>query len=234
MTAVDVPLGSGSDRTRSIIDVTIFVVVVMAVDYGASLWIDEQSLLGGVVPLLTSLALAWILLALRGVKWSDVGLRRPRLLWTLPLWAALIVAVAYGILAVVTPLLLGEEPKVERFAKLEGNLGLYLQIMLSVWITTALFEEMIYRGFFLSRLIEIFGPKVPGLIFANLVQAILFGLIHWYQGIPGIVLTGTVGLILGAFYFLPGRNLWPLILAHGILNSISLTMIFLFGVSGAE
>ena len=75
---------------------------------------------------------------------------------------------------------------------------------------------------------------MPGLIFANLVQAILFGLIHWYQGIPGIVLTGTVGLIFGAFYFLPGRNLWPLILAHGIINSISFTIIFLFGVSGAE
>jgi membrane protease YdiL (CAAX protease family) len=233
MTAVAVAPRNGSDRTRSIVDVTIFVVVVVAVDFGASLWIDEQSLLGGSVPLLTSMALAWILLALRGVKWRAVGLRRPRPLWALPLVAALIVAVAYGILAVVRPLLV-EEANAERFAPLEGNLGLYIQIMLSVWITAALFEEMIYRGFLLSRLIEVFGPKVPGLILANLVQGTLFGLIHWYQGLPGIVLTGTVGLIFGAFYFLPGRNLWPLILAHGVINSISLTAIFLYGVPGSE
>ena len=224
---------SQPDRLGSLIDVAIFLIIVTAVDYGASRVIDEQSLWGGVVPLLTSLALAWGLLVLRGEKWRDTGLRRPRPLWTLAVWTPVIVAVAFGILSVVRPLLEGE-PNVERFAVLEGNFPLYLQIMLGVWVSGALFEELIYRGFLLTRLVHVFGSGAAGLALANLVQAGIFGTIHWYQSLTGMVLTGTVGFILGAFYFLAGRNLWPLILAHGILNSISLTRIFLFGVPGVE
>lgn len=38
--------------------------------------------------------------------------------------------------------------------------------------------------------------------------------------------TGAIGLMLGYLYIHYQRNLWPLIAAHGIIDSISFTVIY--------
>lgn len=66
---------------------------------------------------------------------------------------------------------------------------------------------MLYRGF----LFAVAAPFVT-IYGAAVVSAIVFGLGHTYQGVRGIALTAAVGLFLGAFYFLTGSIVFPMIL----------------------
>jgi membrane protease YdiL (CAAX protease family) len=47
-----------------------------------------------------------------------------------------------------------------------------------------------------------------------------------YLGLAGVIDTGIHGLILGGLYLASGRNLWASILAHGVTDTVALTMIF--------
>jgi membrane protease YdiL (CAAX protease family) len=45
--------------------------------------------------------------------------------------------------------------------------------------------------------------------------------VHAYnRGLFGLLVLGAVGAVLGAFYLMFRRNLWPLILAHGLGNTL--------------
>jgi membrane protease YdiL (CAAX protease family) len=55
-----------------------------------------------------------------------------------------------------------------------------------------------------------------------LVAALTFGSYHIYQGIDGVILITTMGLLHGAFFRLT-RRLWPLIIAHAA-NNIFITL----------
>ena len=217
-----------ADWKRDLIDIIAFLAIVELMEYVVTLLAGSQSQLGAVVGVFGSVAVAWGLLIYRGEGWRAVGLRTPKPLWMVPVWILVVCVVAYGV-NFVGPLL-GETANLERFAPLHGNLGLYLKLVASIFITSALIEELVFRGFLLSRLAGVLGPSVAGLGFACLIQAVIFGVAHAYQGIAGIVLTGIFGFFAGVIYFLAGRNLWALIVAHGIVDSFGLTRIFLFGL----
>lgn len=57
-------------------------------------------------------------------------------------------------------------------------------------------------------------------------QAAFFGLAYACQGIGGVFLTGSIGLIFGAFYLILKRNLWPFILAHGTIDTVSVIQLY--------
>ena len=93
--------------------------------------------------------------------------------------------------------------------------------------TGAVGEEMLFRGMLISRFERLFaGFRYPVLI-AVVLQAVLFGQQHfYYQGLNGALATGGIALISGGAYLLLKRTLWPLILSHGLANSIGLTLIY--------
>lgn len=101
-------------------------------------------------------------------------------------------------------------------------------ILFGVWVGAALGEEIFFRGLVLSRLQLIFGDEKTGMILAAAIQAIWFGAGHASQGLSGMVATGLIGLMLALFYMFrsPG-NLWPLIIAHGLVNTVLLTVTFI-------
>jgi len=96
-----------------------------------------------------------------------------------------------------------------------------------VWIGAALGEELLMRGFVLNRLADLFGHSRIGWALAVIVHAIFFGLLHVYQGVPGIVGSGVAALIFASIYLLGKRRLLPVIIGHGIINTISLTAYYL-------
>ena len=62
----------------------------------------------------------------------------------------------------------------------------------------------------------------------DIVPALLFGLAHvYYQGLRGLVFTGAIGLAFGTMFLLFKRNLWPLVLWHGIVDTLTFTAIFM-------
>jgi hypothetical protein len=94
-----------------------------------------------------------------------------------------------------------------------------------VWVLIAFGEEFVFRGFILNRLLIVTGESNHGLVLASLLQAIWFGAGHASQGLTGMLMTGAVGFVL-ALVFLTrmNRNLWPLVIAHGTIDSAVLAV----------
>jgi len=96
-------------------------------------------------------------------------------------------------------------------------------LIVVIWLGAAVGEELLMRGLLLNRLADIFGHSSSCWIVAMIIHAAVFGMLHISQGIPGIMATGVVALIFGAACLFGKRKLFPVILAHGLINTISVT-----------
>jgi membrane protease YdiL (CAAX protease family) len=86
------------------------------------------------------------------------------------------------------------------------------------YLLVGAYEETAYRGYMIPRLEELLGSTWIAVI----VQGVFFGLVHSYQGLRGMVVTGLFGLGMGTI-FARYRSVWPLALAHA-LNDFILTV----------
>jgi hypothetical protein len=78
-------------------------------------------------------------------------------------------------------------------------------------------EECLVVGYLLLRLRQL-GFRMPA---ALAVSAVVRGSYHLYQGYGGFVGNAIMGLIFG-YVFLRWRRLWPLIIAHGLIDTAAL------------
>lgn len=111
------------------------------------------------------------------------------------------------------------------FELIKGNLTLLINSYFIAWIIGGFFEEIIFRGFLINSISNLF-PKKVGYIIAIFLSLIIFGYLHSYQGISGQILTGATGLLLSVLYLKFNKNIWLCILTHGFLNTISLTALY--------
>ena len=162
-------------------------------------------------------------------RWADVGLRRPRRWWMVPLLAAggfaLLIVLSSAMYQVILPAIGAPPPVLGAGRSISGDLGEYLYASIPVaWGSAAFGEEMVVRGFLLDRIAKSIGsPVTRTYVAAIVVQAALFGAFHFYQGVGGALLTGSVGLLIGLVWLAGGRNLWACILLHGIVDFIGAT-----------
>jgi uncharacterized protein len=177
------------------------------------------------------LLFGWFSLWLRKLRWRDVGLKLYRN------WKS---TIGGGILAglllegfqlfVSQPFLvkvLGKQPNLEDFRPLLGNLKLTLIFLALTWTLAAFGEEMVYRGYLMNRLADLFN-RTRGAWLISLIGVHLgFAAAHAYQGWTGIIDEGLSGLLLGVIYLRNGRNLAVPIIAHGIGDTIDFVLIFL-------
>ena len=82
------------------------------------------------------------------------------------------------------------------------------------------FSEELFFRLLLPLLITI---VVSNALVAFLAAAIIFGLVHVYQGWVGVVATTILGLLLSALYLGTG-SIWIAILAHALLDVINLVV----------
>jgi membrane protease YdiL (CAAX protease family) len=54
------------------------------------------------------------------------------------------------------------------------------------------------------------------------MQGALFGAAHAYQNLLGIAITGTLGILMGLLVLASGRNLWAVIVGHGLFDAVVL------------
>jgi len=97
------------------------------------------------------------------------------------------------------------------------------------WSAAAFGEEIVFRGYLQTRVAGLLGGGGAAWATAIVVQAGLFGAGHAYQGAGVVVTTFVSGLFSGALFLALRRNLWPLILAHGIWDTLGLWLIYLRG-----
>lgn len=177
--------------------------------------------------------LAFWTIGRRGNVAKQVGLTRPKgLIKTALIGVALMIVgiIVSGIMDQIISVLPGFSSSgsdLSRFENLEGNLPLLIFWLINIWTTIAFGEELIWRGFLTNRLESIFsfGRFQDSVVFV--VSATMFGLAHSYQGLYGIAITGFIGLIYVIAYRLLGRNLWALVIAHGLNDTLSIIMLYL-------
>ena len=175
--------------------------------------------------------LGWRDIGWRGIGWRDLGMRRPsrplRLFYQVPIVLVAWLAASYGASTLVGEFLATPDTSA-RFGHLAGYLPGTLWWIAIGWLTGGFAEEMIFRGFVLNRLQALMPRGVGGTVMAVLLQAILFGAVHAYdRGLYGLLVLGTVGAVLGTCYVVFGRNLWPIILAHGLGNTLGMLVRYL-------
>jgi membrane protease YdiL (CAAX protease family) len=76
-------------------------------------------------------------------------------------------------------------------------------------------EELAYRGYVIPVLATLTGVGP-----AAIVSTVVFGIMHGYQGMMGIIRTGLMGAVL-AWGFLASGSLWPAILAHTAIDRLA-------------
>jgi uncharacterized protein len=176
-------------------------------------------------------ALGWISLRLRGLRWRDVGLVRPRS-WVRTLAIGSLAGIAMELLAlfVTEPLfaqLVGRHPDLSDFRPLVGNLGFLLGILVLNWLLAAFGEEMVYRGYLLNRVAGLGQGTRGAWILSLIVVSVFFGWAHGEsQGLTGMLQEGFAGLLLGLLYLGNGRRLAVPIVAHGVSNTLAFVLIY--------
>ena len=82
--------------------------------------------------------------------------------------------------------------------------------------TAALVEEIYYRGLTWRLLEGSFSPGVRKIVY-TLGAASFFAAIHWENGSPELIATFAYG-VAACLWYLRLRNLWPLVLAHFVID----------------
>lgn len=147
------------------------------------------------------------------------------------LWAVLLFAIVFGpIVELLMPLvnmLVGAKSDHSAYGALHGNLPATVRLIAYAWLSAAIGEELVFRAFLMHQLHALFDRFRQGALMAAVVCGVIFGLIHAQQGITGIVMTGVVGTVLSYAYLRSNRNLYALILAHGLIDTWGVSRLYL-------
>ncbi len=179
---------------------------------------------------LTTVGVATLLLYFRGQTWKSLGLTKPES------YSKMLAIVALTLIGTVASIMVFEifirdllteasiaSPAPDtRFQELRGNLPYFFSIIGFVLIESFL-EELQDRGFSFNRLESLFSKIPLSVVFAVLIQAAIFGFRHsGTHGITGAITAGIIGLVFGISYIVSGRNIWPVVIAHCLLNTMSM------------
>lgn len=229
MNELEIPIAENPHRKRSWIELVILVFIFST--SGLLLWWGNKT--RSTVLTLASIFLALgfirLVLWLRGSSWHEFGLKRPGN------WLKTILQAVGGLVAIfivvrlsmpVVVWLTGQPLDRTPFDVLRGNLPALIVGLLVVWTLAAFGEELIFRGYLMNTLARLFRQEKTGWAVACIVNSVIFGIGHTYQGVTGIILLGVVGFLYALFYLWTGRNLWVPILMHGLYDTTAFLVIF--------
>jgi uncharacterized protein len=219
-------------RWRYLVDIIVLVAVTFLLDavLGALVHEPISWKSGFVLDAIGKILLVGLgcgLVLLRGERLADIGLKQPES-WTR---TALI---GIGLAALVfAPMYLSEKAGFRRdlskFKDVQGNLELTIYGVLYAFIGAGFYEEFTFRGFLMQGLAMLFGDGRGAWISGCILQGALFGLAHTYQNPLGVAITGTLGILMGLIVLASGRNLWPVIISHGVFDASRFVLFYFQG-----
>ncbi|OUR91037.1 CAAX protease family protein [Flavobacteriales bacterium 34_180_T64] len=180
---------------------------------------------------ISTLIIAIWRMKVRQITWRELGLKKPKnALKMFGVSFLIVVGVIVSILAFemlkdYLPFSLVSDTSVEsapsKFGNLKDNWKLFFSIIPFVLIESFL-EEILDRGFLLNWIERTFSMTSFATLIAVVLQAAIFGFRHSNDFSERSITVGLIGLVMGIAYVKFGRNLWPLIIAHCFLNTISM------------
>lgn len=172
------------------------------------------------------------LLQNQGNNWREIGLRKPAswlrtvLLGIVASLGAVILFVAVQGIAAGLMFALGMSPSEldqSRFNPIMGNVSLFGLMVVFAWTTIAFGEELFYRAFLITRMVDVSNMR-PGT--AILIAGIIFGAVHFAEGPVGILANASFGVFFGWVFVRSSRNLWITIIGHGLINTLRFAVLF--------
>jgi membrane protease YdiL (CAAX protease family) len=230
---VEAPEGSrGPWRWRYLIDVIVLLTVTFLLDavLGAFVQVPIDLEKGLVLDAIVKVLLIGVgcgLVLLRGERLADIGLKRPKS-WT----RTLIIGVGLAAIVFVAMYLsekAGFRRELSKFKPVEGNPELAFVAVLYALIGAGFYEEFTFRGFLMQGLAMLFGGSRRAWMSACILQGALFGAAHAYQNPLGIAITGALGILMGLLVLASGRNLWLVIVGHGLFDASRFVLFYFQG-----
>jgi uncharacterized protein len=190
-----------------------------------------------ILPIVTLVRVPLIFLSLwlRGQDLRAIGLKRPAR-W----WPVILLGVLAGVGMLFEPLsswildllkpLIGTLPpeNLRVLSNLAGhNIPALFGWLTVTWTIAAFGEEISDRGYLMTRLTDMIGKSWLGWMLSLLIAAAIFASGHAYQGPKGMIEVCISGLFFGGVYLIARRNLWAGIIAHGIVDTCGIILVFL-------
>jgi len=222
----------GPRRWRYLIDIIALVVVTFGLDAVLGTLVHEPISwkTGFVLDAIGKILLVGVgcgLVLLRGERLADIGLKKPES-WT----RTLIIGVGFAAIVFIAMYLsekAGFRRDLSKFKDVQGNLEVTMYGVLYAFIGAGFYEEFTFRGFLMQGLAMIFGGNRGAWIGACILQGALFGAAHAYQNPLGIAITGTLGILMGLLVLASGRNLWAVIIGHGLFDASRFVLFYFEG-----
>lgn len=136
---------------------------------------------------------------------------------------AVVVLGAFAVLIPVNYLIMstvkGSTPDPFAQDMLQSGRGAFLLLAVSV-LVAAVLEEIVFRGFLLTRLSDIFGTGTAALVLTVGLTSLVFGMGHYYQtGMQSALMIGFLSVLLGVIFIKTQFNLGYAIAIH-LLNNL--------------
>jgi membrane protease YdiL (CAAX protease family) len=224
--------GRHPPRWRYLIDIVVLIAATLLLDavLGAFITAPINWAKGFVLDAIGKMLLVGVgcgLVLLRGERLADIGLKRPAS-W-MPTFAIGIGLAAIVFIAMYVSERAGFRRDLSKFKEVQGNLELMLFGVSYAFIGAGFYEEFTFRGFLMQGLAMLFGGSRGAWIVACVLQGALFGAAHAYQNPLGIAITGTLGILMGLIVLASGRNLWPVIIGHGVFDASRFVLFYFQG-----
>jgi uncharacterized protein len=219
-------------RFRYLIDIVVLVAVTFLLDIAVGVFVRvpinlEKGFVFDAIGKMLLVGVAWGLIRLRGETLADIGLKRPAS-WMRTLMIGIGLA-AIVFVAMYLSEKAGFRRDLSKFKEVQGNLKLALFGVFYALIGAGFYEEFMFRGFLMQGLAMLFGASRTAWIVACVVQGALFGAAHAYQNPLGVAITGTLGVLMGVLVLASGRNLWPVIIGHGLYDASRFVLFYFQG-----
>ena len=178
----------------AVVFVPLYVLLIVSNQLGGNDFISlggDVVLVGGplvYVGMILALAAVWVTSKMRGCSWSEYGLARPKS-WVRTILMGIGMTIVFLVAAtLLSQLIKTPEADLSRFAPLHGNLPNLIINVVALWFTAGFLEEFLWRGYLMNRLIDLQGKNTKLAWAISLIgSAIIFGLAHAYQGLPGVI-----------------------------------------------
>jgi hypothetical protein len=219
-------------RWRYLIDIIVLVAVTFLLDTVVGAFVPtainwEKGFVFDAIGKMLLVGVAWGLIRFRGETLADIGLKRPAS-WMRTVMIGIGFA-AIVFIAIYLSEKAGFRRDLSKFKEVQGNLELAVLGVFYASIGAGFYEEFMFRGFLMQGLAMLFGASRAAWLFACVVQGVLFGLAHAYQNPLGIAITGTLGVLMGLLVLASGRNLWPVIIGHGLFDASRFVLFYFQG-----
>src|SRR6266550_4367834 len=219
-------------RWRYLIDIVVLVAVTFVLDAVLGAFIPapidwKKGFVLDAVGKMLLVGVAWGLIRLRGERLADIGLKRPAS-WM----RTFMIGVGFAAIVFIAMYLsekAGFRRDLSKFKDVHGNPELAFIAVLYALIGAGFYEEFTFRGFLMQGVAMLFGGSRSAWIGACVLQGALFGAAHAYQNPLGIAITGTLGILMGLLVLASGRNLWAVIIGHGLFDASRFVLFYFQG-----